>query len=142
MRWLATALALGVATAVGLAACGDSSTEADDRSEAESRRQVEATASRFAAAVERKDPRAFCRLLAPSAVERLGGGRSNGKKECLVVWGPKRNPFFKAEHPNLALEGVGELDAFSATARLANGGRLVLVRERGGWYVNLAPEKE
>jgi len=144
MRGLAIAAALALAPALALSACGGSSetsTEAP-QPEAGSRSPIEATASRFAAAVEAKDVRAFCKVLAPSAVQRLGEGRSNGSKECLVVWGPKQNPFFKVEDPNLAVEDVTEIDGTSATARLANGGRLVFLRERGNWYVNIAPAKE
>ena len=116
-----------------LAACGGSrSPEATDRE------QIEATAERFAAAVEGKDARAFCKLLAPEAKKRL---RYEGRK-CLVVWGRGENPLFRAEDPDLALAKLVSLERPNATAELTNGGKLVFLREDGTWYVNLAAPKE
>jgi hypothetical protein len=101
--------------------------------------QIEAVAKRFARAVEHEDAKAFCRLLAPNDVLKLGGGETNGQKECVVVWGRERNPLFAAKDPDLRLAAITKLDGTTATAKLATGGRLAFLREGGGWHVHLAP---
>jgi hypothetical protein len=132
-----------LATAFGFTACGsDSGATKAGRGDAQEQdqieAQIEATAVRFAAAVESKDVKVFCRLLSPEAKKRL----RYEERRCLVVWGPRRNPLFQAENPDLSIEEVTKIEPPNATARLANGGRLAFLRERGTWYVNLAAAKE
>jgi hypothetical protein len=127
--------------ALALVACGggSDSVPAPPGASSQDTEQIEATATRFARAVADRDVRAFCGLLAPSAVARLASGGINGRKRCPVVWGPGQNPLFAAKHPGLQLEKIIQVKGPSATARLADGGRLVFLREGGAWYVNLAP---
>ena len=133
------ALAL-VSLLVALALGGCGASEAKERRDADTER-IEALAERFDEIVAAKDTKAFCRALAPSAVVRLGGGRSDGRKECLAVWAPARNPLFKAEDPDLTVTEIVKYDPPSVTARLANGGRLVFLREQGAWQIDIAPAK-
>jgi hypothetical protein len=138
MRGSVPLLALPVIAALGLAACGDSESPAEQR-EASDREQIEAVARGFAEAVTARDAEAFCATLAPADVERLGEGRNDGRKRCLVVWGRGRNPLFEAGDTDLTLEEITKLDASTATAKLANGGELAFTDERGAWHVHLAP---
>jgi len=136
----AAAAAIVAALALGGAGCGgDDTVPAPEGAAGDDVEQIEAVTASFARAVEQKDARAFCDLLAPNDVEKLGRGKTDGKKECLVVWGPKRNPLFAAESPDLRVAAVVEIDSGSATAKLATGGELAYLREGGGWYVHLAP---
>lgn len=137
----ASLLALTSLAILGLAACGGSESPAEQR-EASDRDQIEAVAERFAAAVAAEDAKAFCATLAPNDVEKLGEGRSNGSRRCLVVWGQGRNPLFAAQSADLDLEEIAKLKGTTATATLANGGELVFAKEGGGWYVHLAPAEE
>lgn len=141
MRRVAPPLALCAALGLALAGCGGSDSPAEQR-EASDREQIEAVAERFAAAVAAKDAKAFCATLAPNDVEKLGEGRSDGTRRCLVVWGEGRNPLFAADDPDLELEEITQVKRASATGALANGGKLVFVKEGGGWHVHLAPAKE
>ncbi len=133
---------LALAASVSLVACGGSDPSPAEQREASDREQIEAVAKRFATAVVAKDAKAFCATLAPSDVERLGQGRSDGGKRCLVVWGKKRNPLFTARAPDLAVDELAKLEATTATAKLAGGGRLVFLKEGGFWHVHLAPATE
>jgi len=136
---IASISALLLLTVVGLAACGSSSdVPTPVLKEAQARKQVEAVAARFAQVVADKDAKAFCKLLSPEDKKRL----RYEERRCLVVWGPKQNPLFKAKNPDLALKEVTKVDLPNATARLANGGKLVFLQESGTWYVNLTPAKE
>lgn len=140
-----TALLAATALVAALAACGDSggpsvsgsaAASIDEEGAAE---EIEAVAERFDEIVAERDTRAFCRALAPSAVQRLGGGETDGQKECLAVWGPARNPLFRAKaDPELTVESVS-FEGGYATAKLANGGELGFSHEDGRWHVNLAP---
>lgn len=141
MRRVLAFLALCLLVGCGFAGCGGSDSPAEQR-QASDREQIEAVAERFAAAVAAKDAKAFCATLAPIDVERLGEGRSDGGKRCLVVWGEGRNPLFLAKNPDLALEEITEMKSTTATAELANGGELAFIKEGGGWYIHLAPAKE
>ena len=132
---------LSVALALGLAACGG-----DEESKAEAQKdddagQVEAVAERFDRIVAAKDTEAFCEILAPSSVQRLGGGETDGRKECLAVWGRARNPLFKASDPDLTVAEITKYEPPYVTARLNNGGKLVFLREGGTWYVTVAPQR-
>lgn len=120
-----------------LVACGGggSATSAPSGADAATVAEIEALTVRFADAVDGKDARAFCGLLAPSAIERLGG-----EKRCLVVWGRDRNPLFATRGTDLSIERITKLGPPTAVARLANGGRLTYLRENGEWFVDLAPE--
>lgn len=133
---MARAGALAALLALALLACGSESKQ--DQREGEDKEQIEATAKRFAVAVAAKDTKAFCKLLAPAGKELL----AREGRRCLVVWGADRNPLFKVSDPDLELEQITKLDRPSATAELANGGRLVFTRAHHTWYVNLAPAKK
>jgi hypothetical protein len=125
---------------LALAACssgGSGSVPAPAGASATDVTQIEATAARFAAAVRRKDATSFCRLLSPGEKQRLGGQR-----RCLVVWGKGRNPLFAAKSPDLKLTEITKLQIPNASARLADGGRVVFLQEGGHWYLNLAPAKK
>lgn len=140
----ARTVGIAAAMAVLISACGDSGPEvggsaAASIDESAAVEQIDAVTERFERALHDRDVAAFCRILAPSAVQRLGGGETNGKKECLVVWRPGRNPLFRPKAPDLAVESVSFEGAY-ATAKLANGGELGFSYEGGKWYVHLAPE--
>lgn len=137
-RGALAALLAGASLSLALSACGGSDPSAAELSQAKDRLQIEAAAKRFAAAVEDKDAKAFCALLSPEDKKRL----RYEERRCLVVWGPKQNPLFKAKNPNLALKEVTKVKLPNATAKLANGGELVFLQEDGAWYVNLAPAKK
>jgi hypothetical protein len=131
--------------AAGIGGCGDSGgasvdgTVAGAVEEEGAVEEIEAAAARLEQAVADRDSRAFCRVLAPSAVQRLGGGETDGRRECLRVWGPARNPLFRAKRvPDLSVERVSFRGTY-ATAQLGNGGKLAFSREGGSWYVQLAP---
>jgi len=137
-------LAIGFSTlllAVSLGACGGSDSPTEER-EARDREQIEAVAKRFAVAVAAEDAKAFCATLLPNDVQKLGEGKNDGSKRCLVVWGKDRNPLFQAKNANLELEEITELKGPSATATLATGGELAFAKEGGAWHVHLAPAKE
>lgn len=131
----ALAALLTLAAAVGLIACGS-----EDSPEASKEAQIATVTERFGAAIEAEDTKAFCGLLAPNDIEKLGEGRSDGQKECLVVWGEGRNPLFGAKDPELEIESVTYKGAY-ATATLSSGGELGFAKENGRWYVHLAPEE-
>lgn len=135
-------LPLAAASAILLASCGDSGADVSGSpagSDAESAAErIEAVAERFERIVAERDAQAFCQALAPNDVQRLGGGVSNGERECLQVWGPARNPLFRAKDPDFAIESV-YFEGSYATAELANGGELAFAQEGGEWYVHLAP---
>lgn len=139
MRGVVPLLAIASVGALSLAGCGESATPAEQR-EASDRERIEALTERFAVAVASKDAAAFCATLAPNDVERLGEGRGDGSKRCLVVWGKGRNPLFAAREPELELEEIAKLTGSAATVELANGGELSLTKEGGGWHIHLAPE--
>lgn len=141
MRRLAAVCLASLAAAGALAACGGSDSPAEQR-EASDREQIEAVAARFAAAVDAKDAKAFCATLAPNDVQKLGEGKSDGAKRCLVVWGKGRNPLFQAAGADLALEEITKLKGPTASAKLATGGELAFAKENGAWHVHLAPAKE
>ncbi|HEX2096106.1 MAG TPA: hypothetical protein VHF50_01920 [Solirubrobacterales bacterium] len=117
-----------------LSGCGDESSTGREDAEA----QIEATTARFQQILAAKDVQAFCEILAPNDVLKLGGGRTKGEKECLSVWGRERNPLFRAQDPKLEIEALSFEGAY-ATAELANGGELAFAREGGRWYVHLQP---
>jgi hypothetical protein len=127
------AAVLAALLALGLVACGG---DGDDDPERES---IEVVTERFSTAIANGDAAAFCAILAPNDVQKLGEGESDGKKECLVVWGKDRNPLFSAEDPELEVESVS-YEGDYATAELTNGGELGFAKEGGRWYVHLAPE--
>ncbi|MEX2448681.1 MAG: hypothetical protein WD404_08060 [Solirubrobacterales bacterium] len=137
-----SALAVLGAAAIGIAlpACGSSeggSDGADSGTDAD-RARIEALTERFGRVLAARDARAFCRLLAPNDVQKLGG-KEAGRRRCLAVWGRKRNPLFRAEAPDFSVEDVSFQGSY-ATAQLANGGELGFAREGDRWYVHLAPE--
>ena len=103
----------------------------------EDRERIEALADRFERIVAAEDAAAFCRVLAPNDVQKLGGP-ARGTERCLTVWGRGRNPLFAAEDPDLSVEEIA-FEGTYATAELANGGELGFVREGERWYVHLAP---
>lgn len=128
-------LSVPLLLAVTVSACGDSgSSEAQQDEEA----GIEALGERFERIVRAKDAKAFCAILAPTDVHRLGEGKTDGSEECLVVWGESRNPLFQAADAELEIESVA-LEGFYATAELANGGELSFAKEEGDWYVHLSP---
>ncbi len=135
-------LPLAAASAILLASCGDSGADVSGSpagSDAESAAErIEAVAERFERIVAEKDTQAFCQVLAPSDVRRLGGGETNGERECLTVWGPARNPLFRAQEADFEIDSVS-FEGSYATAELANGGELAFAQEGGEWYVHLAP---
>jgi hypothetical protein len=143
MRPLSIAVASFLAAFL-LASCGggSDSVPAPNGASAVDVTQIEALGAHFAAAVKDKDAEAFCKLLAPADVVRLGAGETNGQKRCLIVWGPAHNPLFAAKHPNLRLTRITKLKIPDASAKLANGGRLTFLRTGGAWYVDLAPAKK
>jgi hypothetical protein len=129
------ALALPVA-AFGALGCGEDSSSSGPRGEDEA--QVEAVAAAFEQIVAARDTEAFCEILAPNDVLKLGRGRSKGREECLTVWGPRQNPLFRAERAEFDVERLS-FEGSYATAKLANGGELAFAKEGGRWYVHLAP---
>jgi hypothetical protein len=130
---LSTAL-VALLAALVLSACGGDSPA--EEAEAEDREQIEAVATEFADAVAAKDAKAFCAVLSPENKKRL----RYEERKCIVVWGPESNPLFVAEDPDLSIEEITKIETPNATAKLANGGRLVFLKESGGWYVSLAPQ--
>lgn len=131
----ALAALLVLALGVSLIACGDSG----DSAEASKETQITTATESLQVAIEAEDAKAFCDLLAPNDVEKLGEGRSDGAKRCLVVWGKGQNPLFGAADAELEIESV-TYDGAYATAKLTNGGELGFAKEGGRWYVHLAPE--
>lgn len=130
---LSTAL-VALLAALVLSACGGDS--AAEEAEAEDREQIEAVAAEFSDAIAAKDTKAFCAVLSPENKKRL----RYEEKKCLVVWGPENNPLFAAKDPDLSIEEITKLEVPNATAKLANGGRLVFLKESGAWYVSLGPQ--
>ncbi len=124
--------------ALALSACGDEPSKAEEQEDAAAA-QIEAVAERFDAIVAAKDTKAFCKILAPSIVQRLGEGKSNGKKECLVVWSPAKNPLFEAKDPDLTVAEITKVKPPTATADLNNGGKLAFLHEQGAWHVSMSP---
>lgn len=126
--------------ALALSACGGGEEGLSGSSDGQ---EIEAVAERFDQAVAARDAEAFCETLSPLEVQRLGGGKSDGKKECLAVWSRRRNPFFKTKgDPDLTVAKITKIENPVATARLNNGGRLAFSREGGVWYVSVAPGAE
>jgi hypothetical protein len=134
---LTGAMLLAIAMAAALAACGEDA--AGPREDNEER--IVSLSERFSRILAAKDTEAFCSVLAPNDRQRLGEGKTDGRKECLVVWGVDRNPLFAASDPDLEIESVSFRGAY-ATARLANGGELGFAREGGRWYIHLAPSSK
>lgn len=130
----AAAVLVAVALATVLLSCGEDSPGSREGAEM----QIEELTGRFSRALATEDAKAFCALLAPNDRQRLGGGETDGARECLVVWGTDRNPLFSAKGTDLEVEGLAFEGAY-ATAELANGGTLGFAREGGRWYVHLAP---
>jgi hypothetical protein len=142
---LAVLVVVAAALGATLAACDgdDSGAEVSGSPAASSdgggaSEEIETLTDRFHQILAEKDVAAFCRILAPNDVLRLGGGKTNGRRECLTVWGRDRNPLFTAEVPELSVESI-DFEGSYATARLTNGGKLAFAREGGRWYVHLAP---
>jgi hypothetical protein len=129
---VATLCALGIVAS--LAACGEESSPARATDEA----SIRTLAERFESILASRDVKAFCRVLAPNDRQRLGGGRTDGKAECLTVWAPERNPLFQANQSDLGIESISFSGAY-ATAKLANGGELAFANENGRWYIHLEP---
>lgn len=125
MRTISTA-ALVLALALPIAGCGS-----DDEGGGGDEEQIREAATRFEDAIEAKDTEAFCRELAPSDVDRIGGER-----RCLSEYAPKRNILFNAEDTDMSVEEV-EIEGDAATAELANQGFLTFRREEDTWYVTL-----
>lgn len=138
-RPIAAVVAAAVLALIAAGCGGDDTAPAPEGAAGDDVQEIEVVTARFADAVERKDAKAFCDLLAPNDVEKLGRGRTDGRKECLRVWGRGRNPLFAAKDPDLRVTEVVEIDSGSAVAKLGTGGRLAYLREGGGWRVHLAP---
>lgn len=133
----ALAAFLLLAVAGGLAACGGDSADEGESREA----RIEELTAGFEKAIATRDAEAFCDLLAPNDVEKLGNGEGDGREQCLIVWGGEQNPLFAASDTELEIESIS-FEGNYATATLASGGELSFAREGGRWYVHLAPERE
>lgn len=143
---LAFLLLAVAALGIGLLACGQDGPEVggsaaasiDTKSATE---RIEALTARFEKAIRQRDAKAFCELLAPNDVQRLGKGKGDGKKRCLAVWGKGRNPLFEAKDVELEIERI-EFEGSYASAELSNGGKFAYANEDGRWYVHLVPERQ
>jgi len=125
VRAFLTTLMLFCALALAATGCGGSS---DDDRDSDTE-EIRAKAVEFEAAIEADDNEAFCDIILPSYVEKLGG-----EEECLALYDPKKNLFFTADDTDMRVTNIDFKNDELATAFLANKGFVYYTYEDGEWY--------